>query len=1048
MWMAFVESNSSGTGRLFVAVAARMGLRPIVLAANPLRYDYVAAGEAEHRAVDTSSVDQVRACLRELQAGEGLAGVWSSSEYFVQDAADLAARLGLPGADAAAIGECRNKARQRAILAKAGLPVPAVRHVVSVEEAREAARALPLPLVVKPVFGSGSVGVSLCDTPAQVAARAGDLLRVRTNERGLPRAAEALIEQFVDGPEYSVELFGREVVGITRKHVSPKPYFVETGHDFPARLPLAAERAIGDVAREAVEALGVAWGPTHVELRMSAHGPVFMEVNPRLAGGYIPELVRLSTGVDLIAQTLALVTRRPVDLRRTQRRAASIRFVCAGGPGLIAAIDGVEAAAAMPGVVSARVQAAVGQMCRLHHDFRDRIGQVIATGAGADDAAGAASRAMEQIRVTVRRVRGQAAQAGSQRADGSRLDSSRTDNPRTDNPRTGSPLTDGPLTGSPLTGGARTGSPLTGSPRTGSPRTDGSRPNGPRTDHSRLDIPREEAPRADIPREEGSRAEAAPAEGLRGASTGRVRAPLTPAARAIVFRQLPADAVRQLEVMTEIDLAHVLMLAERQLLARDTAARLVRAILALRAEAFAPVLAQTGLRGLYLQYEHCLIEREGEAVGGALQTARSRNDLQATMAKMLLRRPVGDVSRALLGLQAALLRAARLHAHCVMPAYTHGQPAVPITFGHYLAGVATAVDRGIEQFAAAAARLESCPLGAGAGGGGAFPIDTAMTAAWLGFARPVTNSVDAVASRDHVLRLAAAAAELAVTASRVAGDLLHWGSAEFHLLSWPDDLVGSSSAMPQKRNPFLLEHVQGRAGLVIGAFGSAAAAMHNAPFSNAIAVSGEANRVAAGMLRDASETFVLLRLMIAGARPNEPAMLARAVEGATWATELANRLVRSGAQPFRAAHRLVGEALTEAEHEAAAIDAAAIARAVGVSGEAMDPAAIVRASAFGGGPAPEPLHADIARLESCWEAHAAAHRARGAQWRRAHDTLARAAAGAAAVAAPALPAAVSDLVIDEDAGTGIARDDAGDTTRGAAAGVAAGIRTDAPVVGA
>lgn len=1027
MWMAFVESNSSGTGRLFVAAAVRMGLRPIVLAANPLRYDYVAAGEAEPRVVDTSSVDQVSACLRELQAGEGLAGVWSSSEYFVQDAADLAARLGLAGADAAAIGECRNKARQRAILAKAGLPVPAVRHVVSVDEARAAARALPLPLVVKPVFGSGSVGVSLCDTPAQVAARVGDLLRVRTNERGLPRASEALIEQFVDGPEYSVELFGREVVGITRKHVSPTPYFVETGHDFPARLPPAAERAIGDVAREAVEALGVAWGPTHVELRMSAHGPVFMEVNPRLAGGYIPELVRLATGVDLIAQTLALVTGRPVDLRPPQRRAASIRFVCAAGPGLIAAIDGVEAAAAMPGVVSARVQAAVGQVCRLHHDFRDRIGQVIATGAGADDAAGAASRALEQIRVTVRRVPGPAAHAPQISPEaGTRIDRSRADNSRPDNPGSDSPGPDNPGTGNPRTDGRATDGRATDRRATDNRATE-----SPRTDRSRMDHPGVDSPRADAPR---------------GASTGRVRAPLTPAARAIVFRQVPADAVRQLEVMTEIDLAHVLMLADRQLLARDTAARLVRAILALRAEEFAPVLAQPGLRGLYLQYELCLIEREGEVVGGALQTARSRNDLQATMAKMLLRRPVGDVSRALLGLQAALLRAARLHAHCVMPAYTHGQPAVPITFGHYLAGVATAVDRGIEQFAAAAALLESCPLGAGAGGGGTFPIDAAMTAAWLGFARPVTNSIDAVASRDHVLRLAAAASELAVTASRVAGDLLHWGSAEFHLLAWPDELVGSSSAMPQKRNPFLLEHVQGRAGLVIGAFVSAATAMHNAPFSNAIAVGGEANRVAAGMLRDASETFVLLRLMIAGARPNEPAMLARAVEGATWATELANRLVRSGAQPFRAAHRLVGEALTEAEQEGAAMNAAAIARAVGVSDEAADPAAIVRASAFGGGPAPGPLHADIARLESCWEAHAAAHRARGAQWRRAHHTLAKAAADAAA--APAVPAAAGDLVMDEEAGTGVARGDAGDTRRGAAAGVDAGIRTDAPVVGA
>ena len=96
-----------------------------------------------------------------------------------------------------------------------------------------------------------------------------------------------------------------------------------------------------------------------------------------------------------------------------------------------------------------------------------------------------------------------------------------------------------------------------------------------------------------------------------------------------------------------------------------------------------------------------------------------------------------------------------------------------------------------------------------------------------------------MASRDVVLRLLAAAAVLGVTASRLAADLLLWTTAEFAFLDLPDELVGSSSAMPQKRNPFLLEHVKGRSARAAGAFVAAATAMHAAPFANSVAVGTE-----------------------------------------------------------------------------------------------------------------------------------------------------------------------------------------------------------------
>src|SRR5262249_54068333 len=146
----------------------------------------------------------------------------------------------------------------------------------------------------------------LCRSAAEVKAHAARLLAHATNERGQATPAEVLIEEFVRGPEYSVEVFNGQAVGVTRKHLSPAPYFVEIGHDFPAALPAAARASLAEIATAAVHAIGLTWGPAHVELRLAAAGPVVIEINPRLAGGFIPELVRLSTGLDLIEATVAL----------------------------------------------------------------------------------------------------------------------------------------------------------------------------------------------------------------------------------------------------------------------------------------------------------------------------------------------------------------------------------------------------------------------------------------------------------------------------------------------------------------------------------------------------------------------------------------------------------------------------------------------------------------------------------------------------------------------------------------------------------------------
>lgn len=483
--------------------------------------------------------------------------------------------------------------------------------------------------------------------------------------------------------------------------------------------------------------------------------------------------------------------------------------------------------------------------------------------------------------------------------------------------------------------------------------------------------------------------------------TGRIARPITPTARRVVFGgQLAPDTLDELRLASDVDRAHLVMLTEVGVVAPGRAANLLRAIHELRATDFAPLLGRPATRGTYLAYEDWLIERCGMSSGGMLALGRSRNDLAATVSRLQLRLPYGRLSGAILRLLAALVGRSRRFNAVVMPAYTHYQPAVPTTYGHYLAGVALAVGRDLAGIEVAGEELDSCPLGAGAGGGTTVPIDPGRTAALLGFSRPVTHSGDAVASRDLALRLLAAASVLGVTMTRAANDLLAWTTAEFGFLRLPDELVGSSSMMPQKRNPFLLEHVAGRSATALGAFVSSSAAMRAAPFSNSVAAGTEACAPVAAALDAASEAAVLLRLVLAGARPDPEAMLARASAAHTGATALAEALALGSGIPFREAHRGVGRLVNQAEAEGLDLRQAALrsedlvlreALRAGDNGgsvlRACEPVAVVRTARYGagpGGPHPAP---GLREAALAWAASVSRRRLRRRRWALAASCL-------------------------------------------------------------
>lgn len=396
----FIESNTSGTGRLFALTARRLGLDPLLITENPDRYPYVQQDDIEYlRYPCVNSIEVLHRTIEGIAEKSEVVGICSSSEYFIDAAAELARRRGLPGPEPDAVRSCRNKWLQHESLRMAGVGVPHSRCVDSAEKALCTLSFIPLPVVLKPVSGTGSVGVRLCRTRAEVEDHATELLRITANERGIPVPQELLIQEYVQWPEFSAEMCCGQLVGITRKHVSAEPYFVETGHDFPVKVSGPRLEHVTAALQRAVRAIGMYWGAIHVEFRWHVDDLVIMEINPRLAGGFIPELIRLSTGIDLVEQIILLAVGRKTHLVPAVDRYSSIRFVCPQHEGVITGVKGLENAISVRDVVDVQAYKTPKVSFCFHHDFRDRIGHVISCGKSQHAALRAARTAIDLIEI-------------------------------------------------------------------------------------------------------------------------------------------------------------------------------------------------------------------------------------------------------------------------------------------------------------------------------------------------------------------------------------------------------------------------------------------------------------------------------------------------------------------------------------------------------------------------------------------------------------------------------------------------------------------------
>ena len=347
--------------------------------------------------------------------------------------------------------------------------------------------------------------------------------------------------------------------------------------------------------------------------------------------------------------------------------------------------------------------------------------------------------------------------------------------------------------------------------------------------------------------------------------------------------------------------AHTLMLFENKIITKPEAIRILSALEKLKKQNLSQ---RSDAEDIHELIESLVIKKAGKETGGKMHTARSRNDQVSLDIRMKIRSDINTVCFCLNQIIETLISLSEKYQHVLMPLYTHLQQAQVGLFSHLLLSYADALFRDLDRFYVAYGRVNESPLGAGPVGGTSIPINRQSTAKMLGFKGLVENSVDATTSRDFVAEYLGNASILMTNLSRMAEDLIIWSTSEFSFVELADQFTSTSSVMPQKKNPDVLELVRGKTSQVIGYQMSVLSTLKGLPSG----YNRDLQQIKVSIWPTSKiiiSSLLVMNSLLKTIKVNERKLRQAIDVGYSISLDVAEYLVKSGV-PFRESHRIVG----------------------------------------------------------------------------------------------------------------------------------------------
>ncbi len=363
--------------------------------------------------------------------------------------------------------------------------------------------------------------------------------------------------------------------------------------------------------------------------------------------------------------------------------------------------------------------------------------------------------------------------------------------------------------------------------------------------------------------------------------------------------------VHHVDGFRQIDRAHLVMLKEQGILLDEQAKTLAKALVDID-QTFEPAAQEyTGeVEDFFFLLEKELRERVGPDLAGRLHTARSRNDMDHTLYKLVLKERLGSIISSCLRLYQALVEKTEQHKTTLVIGYTHGQPAQPTTFGHYLSAIIEVLGRDIDRLFQALAIVDLSPMGAAAITTSGFPINRERMAELLGFEKPLQNSYSCIAAADYITATYSALELLFLHLGRPIQDFQFWSSFEVGQLYVPNSLVQISSIMPQKRNPVPIEHLRHLSSQAFARARSVLDIMHNTPFTDMNDSESETQSFGYQAFAVGERVLDLLTSLISQVSINSERVKENIRRSCVTITQLADSLVHREGISFREAHEV------------------------------------------------------------------------------------------------------------------------------------------------